>query len=189
MHEITQIKNLFKGEWLSLEKIEYLDKTGKKKDWESCTRTKSTGAVVIVAITKPSNKFVLIRQFRPPTSSYVIEFPAGLVDEGESSADSALRELKEECGCSGKLIRITNHFFSSPGMSSASLALALVEIDETAPGAFSEPDFDDSEDIETFFVEVSELSNFLSERESLGDKIDAKLATASIFLGMDFQNI
>lgn len=62
--------------------------------------------------------YVLVRQYRPPVQSYVIEFPAGLLDlVSPSSGDSedaegrgaeefgncALRELREETGYSGQL--------------------------------------------------------------------------------------
>lgn len=41
------------------------------------------------------------KQFRPPINKVVIEIPAGLVDAGESAAESAVRELKEETGYAG----------------------------------------------------------------------------------------
>ena len=44
---------------------------------------------------------MLQKQFRPPINKVVIEIPAGLVDAGESAAESAVRELKEETGYVG----------------------------------------------------------------------------------------
>jgi len=43
-------------------------------------------------------KYVLVKQFRPPVNDYVIELPAGLVDEGETPEQAAIREMKEETG-------------------------------------------------------------------------------------------
>lgn len=47
------------------------------------------------------DEVVLVKQFRPALDSYTIEAPAGLIDEGETAEQAALRELKEECGYVG----------------------------------------------------------------------------------------
>jgi len=43
--------------------------------------------------------FLMVRQYRHGSDSVTIEFPAGTVDEQEDPHDAALRELKEETGC------------------------------------------------------------------------------------------
>lgn len=48
---------------------------------------------------------VLQKQFRPPVAKVVIEVPAGLIDEGEDMEECALRELKEETGYIGEVVR------------------------------------------------------------------------------------
>lgn len=48
---------------------------------------------------------MLQKQFRPPVDKVCIEVPAGLVDEGETPEVCALRELKEETGYVGEVIR------------------------------------------------------------------------------------
>jgi len=47
----------------------------------------------------------LQRQWRPPIGKVCIEVPAGLIDEGETAEECALRELKEETGYVGEIIR------------------------------------------------------------------------------------
>lgn len=45
------------------------------------------------------------KQFRPPIDKVCIEVPAGLIDEGETPEVCALRELKEETGYVGEVIK------------------------------------------------------------------------------------
>ena len=53
-------------------------------------------------LSKPSGPELLLqKQFRPPINKVVIEVPAGLVDEGETAKECAMRELKEETGYHG----------------------------------------------------------------------------------------
>jgi 8-oxo-dGTP pyrophosphatase MutT (NUDIX family) len=83
---------------------------GKQRVWEAAARKtrKSTGvdAVAIVPILKHPSKPVstmIIVQYRPPVEAFCVEFPAGLIDEGESPEEAAVRELREETGYSGKV--------------------------------------------------------------------------------------
>lgn len=60
------------------------------------------GVGIVAILQKPGGpEIVLQKQFRPPIDKVVIEVPAGLVDEKESAAQSAVRELKEETGYVG----------------------------------------------------------------------------------------
>ena len=51
---------------------------------------------------KPVSTMIIV-QYRPPVEAFCVEFPAGLIDEGESPEQTAVRELREETGYSGKV--------------------------------------------------------------------------------------
>lgn len=92
-------------------RIKYEDNHGKPRDWEGMQRKSRpknsvVDAVQVVALLqRPSGTEVLLeKQFRPPTEKVCIEFPAGLMDEGETPEECALRELKEETGYVGEVI-------------------------------------------------------------------------------------
>ena len=53
--------------------------------------------VGVLAITT-GQRILAVRQYRPAVERYTIEFPAGLVDAGESPLETARRELLEETG-------------------------------------------------------------------------------------------
>jgi len=93
-------------------KTTYSDPNGQIRDWESCqrpTRPKDSvidGVGIVAILQKPDGPHILLqKQWRPPIAKVVIEVPAGLIDAGESAEECALRELKEESGYVGEIVR------------------------------------------------------------------------------------
>lgn len=169
-------KTICSGSWLKLEQIVYSDNHGIARNWETATRIRGRGAVAIIAILKPSNKIILIRQYRPPASGYVIEFPAGLIDEGETPEQTAVRELQEETGYTGTVDSILPPSFSSPGLSGEQVNLVFMTVEEHSKhNELLETSFDDGEHVETLTVNLSQLDSFLVEQFKTGDLMDAKV--------------
>ena len=57
----------------------------------------------------------LVRQYRHPAVRYLLEAPAGSLDEGERPEDGAARELQEELGLVAARMEKLSEFFVSPG--------------------------------------------------------------------------
>ncbi len=73
-------------------------------------------AVVLVPI-GADGRLLMVRQYRHPAGRWLLELPAGGVDERDASPeDAALRELREETGHRGTLTRIGG-LFLAPGYS------------------------------------------------------------------------
>lgn len=184
--------------WVGLSKLLWLDERGRSRTWECAERLTRRGAVDGVAVvatlkggeeTRP--RIVLVSQFRPPTRDYALELPAGLVDAGESPGEAALRELKEETGFLGKLLRLSPVVASDPGFSSANMHYAFVEVDaRRAENQRPQPKQEDSECIATHLVFLDELLELLSEPEAmvakLGRKcvVDARLYSLALGLAL-----
>ena len=76
----------------------------------------------------------LVRQYRHPAVKYLLELPAGGLDDRERPEEAAGRELEEELGLvAGKLEKLCE-FFVSPGLCAEKMWLYLAtEITKTAP--------------------------------------------------------
>jgi ADP-ribose pyrophosphatase len=163
-------KTVYEGKFLRFVLTRYMDSSGIEREWECFERINCEGIVVIVPVTR-DREFLLIRQFRPPVNRYVIEFPAGLNDKGESLADAAKRELLEETGfCAEEMIFLAEGPVSS-GSSGEILTVFLAkEIEFKGIG-----NRDETEEIEVITVPLTELNSRLSSLSAEGNAIDLKI--------------
>ena len=164
------------GKYIRIEKIFFRDERERERVWEGCARQNSHGAVIIVPKIVPDDEYILVRQFRPPAGRYIIEFPAGLIDDGETAEMSAPRELYEETGYEGKIVRVFAPGFSSPGLSGETATFVFMEIDGAEyRNVVPETHQEDSENIEVFRVKSADFCDFLQQAIERGDGIDSKL--------------
>ena len=74
----------------------------------------SHDSVAIVALDQ-NEDILLVRQFRFPVSTSLLEIPAGTIEPGEAPLQCAERELREETGyAAGEMIPIGD-FWTTPG--------------------------------------------------------------------------
>lgn len=89
-------KPVFSTKWFTIEEIPT------SPDWnmgdEPFYRFNGPDNVITIPLT-PDGRFIMVRQFRPARGNITLEFPAGLIDPGETPKQAALRELHEETGC------------------------------------------------------------------------------------------
>ena len=53
---------------------------------------------VLILARTTEGKWVMTEQYRHGTGKIALEFPAGIIDKGETPKEAAIRELQEECG-------------------------------------------------------------------------------------------
>nr|GAT58025.1 predicted protein [Mycena chlorophos] len=173
------------AKWITLKKIVYRDEAGKERVWESAERTtrKSSGidAVAVLALIRSkTNAFplstIIIEQYRPPIDKYIVEMPAGLIDEGETPDQAAIRELEEETGYkASKVVETTPVLVADPGMTNANMKLVVVRVDLEDKMEHPTQKLEAGEFIVRRVVEVDKLDQVLKEYETKGYVVDAKL--------------
>lgn len=102
--EITRRETVYEGKYLRMVKKTAVTVQKQECIWETIERTNIFDNMVVVVVPLTAdNEFVMERQWRAAIESYVIQFPAGLMDiENESSEATARRELLEETGYTAK---------------------------------------------------------------------------------------
>ncbi|KAH8900182.1 putative ADP-ribose pyrophosphatase [Thozetella sp. PMI_491] len=183
----TELLDSKDSKWIKLVKIKYEEVDGQVRTWEATRRTTRpknslVDAVQVVAILNKESgpELLLEKQFRPPAGKIVIEFPAGLVDEGETPEQSVVRELMEETGYVGEVLPDRAGprpiLYSSPASSSSSTYLIHVKIDlSKAENKDPKPKLEDGEFIECITVPLTTLYQQLHQWEAEGFAIDGKV--------------
>jgi len=183
-----EVLSASEAKWVTLKKINWEDDKGVKRTWESAERKtrKATGidaVAIFAAIRSGSGAFplstVIVEQYRPPVGKFVVEFPAGLMDEGETPEQAALRELEEETGYVGEEIIDSSMILAAdPGMTNATMKLVSVEVVCKDKLETPSQKLDDGESITIRVVELAKLNQILKEYGSKEDyMIDSRLAS------------
>lgn len=156
-------KILYEGKWFRFKETICINKEGKEIRWENFERkSKMKKAVIIIPKLIPSNRYVLIKQYRAAIDDYVIAFPAGICDNNNTE-ENVLRELKEETGYNGKVKRCSPSLYAFPAVIDSTVKICEVEIDESLkenknPVQNLEPE----EDIEVVLKTKEEIINMFN---------------------------
>lgn len=114
--------------------------------------------VQVVPVT-PGGRFILVEQFRPGAQVRSIEFPAGMIDPGESPEAAAGRELREETGYRADSFHELAVVYPNPAIQSNSLHLWLAL--DCVPVA--QPDLDDGEDVRVQLADSAEIDALIAQ--------------------------
>ena len=128
------------------------------------THKNKPDGVIIYALYGPKrDKVVMVRQYRFSVDDYVYEFPAGLVDAGETYGQAGARELKEETGLDFTPVKADEMYskplFTTVGMTDESCATVY----GYASGKVSQEGLEDNEDLEVIVADRKEVRRILKE--------------------------
>ncbi|KAH9975989.1 NUDIX hydrolase domain-like protein [Lactifluus volemus] len=160
------------AKWVSLKKINWQDQKASRV-WEAATRRtraeSGVDAVAILALIRSKTRTfplstVIVEQFRPPMDKFVVELPAGLIDEGETPERAAIRELQEETGYAAEgVLESSAVLATDPGMTTANMKLVVLDVPLDGEMVSPDQDLQDGEVIVRRAVELKLLYGLLKE--------------------------
>jgi len=143
--------------WLSVE--EKLVELDGSRGREAFYSVRTPDYVTVLAITE-DGRVPLVRIFRPAVEELSLELPAGIVDAGETPAEAARRELREETGVAGGELVELGCFWADTGRLQTRAWAYLVHGAHVA-GLPDSPD----EQLELVLVDVRELGSLVVRGE------------------------
>lgn len=98
--------------FFNIETVHLEFSNGETRDFERLT-SRVTKAVMVLPI--EDNHLILIREYSVGVEAYMLGFPKGLIDPGETNLEAANRELQEEAGFAAKDLEYLTSFSMNPG--------------------------------------------------------------------------
>lgn len=127
--EFKGIKKVHEGRFITRYDVEYETKDGQTKIYEIISRNKNlqtledlnnpvADSVILILTDEKDQKILVSKEYRMAMGRWIYNFPAGLIDPGESVIEAAARELKEETGLDLVEVEdIVDHSYSAIGFS------------------------------------------------------------------------
>lgn len=104
-------------------------------------------------------RVILVEQFRPGIQAASLEFPAGVMDEGEEPVGAARRELEEETGYRAQKFEIVGDVFQDPAL--LNTRITFIAAFDCAPTG--EKQQDDAEDVHTQLRSIEEVDQLIAD--------------------------
>ena len=123
------------------------------------------GGACIIPITD-EGEVICVRQYRYPYARMLIEIPAGKLDsKTEDHRTAALRELREETGCSCERLTYMGQMYGSPAILDEVIYMYMAEGLEAG-----ELDLDEDEFVEVIKIPLDEMYQMVLDNKILDAK-------------------
>jgi 8-oxo-dGTP pyrophosphatase MutT (NUDIX family) len=156
--------------WMKVRKEKVKLPNGKIFDdyylWES------PDAALVVPILE-DGRMLLVQQYKHGGGKYVLEFPAGIVEQGEDAISAVARELEEETGYSSSDISQIACLMNNPTKETGRVYVYLAQ----GCSKTHDTSFDESEDIQQVILSVDEV-----EAKILAGEIEISACIAAFFM-------
>ena len=148
------IRKIHEGKFITRYDVDYITAEGNPKTYEMISRNRNIqtladlqnrkpNAVVMVLTDESGERILVNREYRMAMAQWIYNFPAGLIDPGESAEESAKRELWEETG------------------------LRIVRIDDILDNSYSAIGFSNERNVCVFGVAEGEFRKSTSDAEEI----------------------
>ena len=148
------IRKIHEGKFITRYDVDYLTAEGHEKTYEIISRNpdlqtleqlqnKVPDSVIMILTDETGERILVNREYRMAMAQWIYNFPAGLIDPGESPEESARRELWEETG------------------------LTLTRIDDVLDNSYSAVGFANERNICVFGAAAGEFRKSTSDAEEI----------------------
>ena len=148
------IRKIHEGRFITRYDVDYVTAEGQPKTYEIISRNRSIRTLddlqnrkadsVVMILTDESGERILVsREYRMAMAQWIYNFPAGLIDPGETAEEAAKRELREETG------------------------LQLVQINDVLDNSYSAIGFSNERNICVFGVAAGAFGKSTSDAEEI----------------------
>ena len=152
--EYQGIRKVHEGKFITRYDVDYVTAEGNPKTYEIISRNRNIQTLddlqnrkpnaVVMILTDESGELILVnREYRMAMAQWIYNFPAGLIDPGESPEESARRELREETG------------------------LRIVRIDDVLDNSYSAVGFSNERNVCVFGIAEGEFRKSTSDVEEI----------------------
>ena len=152
--EYQGIRKVHEGKFITRYDVDYVTAEGNPKTYEIISRNRNIqtlddlqnrkpNAVVMILTDESGERILVNREYRMAMAQWIYNFPAGLIDPGESPEESARRELREETG------------------------LRIVRIDDVLDNSYSAVGFSNERNICVFGIAEGEFRKSTSDVEEI----------------------
>ncbi len=168
--KFRNIRKEYQGDYLTYYKIGYETEGGSEKIYEMISRDpeiknledlnhEKSDAVIMIIHDAAGEKILLNLEYRMAVGDWVFNFPAGLIDEGETVYEAAERELREETGLKLTEIKeVWKESYSAVGFSNEMGSVVI----GTAEGTIQKSD-SEAEEIKAAWYTKEEMRSLLRE--------------------------
>ena len=148
------IRKIHEGRFITRYDVDYVTAEGHAKTYEIISRNrdirtlealqnKTPDSVIMILTDEAGERILVSREFRMAMAQWIYNFPAGLIDAGETPEESAKRELWEETG------------------------LTLTRIDDVLDNSYSAVGFANERNICVFGTAAGEFRKSTSDAEEI----------------------
>ena len=120
------------------------------------------GHAAVILPETDNGEFIMIKEPRTPIGKTVIAFPAGMIEDGESEEEGAIRELEEETGYRAGSIKKLREVYPAIGYSNERVNIFLAK-----DLVKTQRHLDETEDIEVIKIPIKEIKEMLDRQEIL----------------------
>lgn len=148
------IRKVHEGKFITRYDVDYITSEGRSKTYEMISRNRNiqtmdelqnrkADSVIMILTDRKGERILVNREYRMAMAQWIYNFPAGLIDPGETPEESARRELWEETG------------------------LQLVRIDDILDNSYSAVGFSNERNICVFGVADGKFGRSTSDAEEI----------------------